>query len=168
MSIDLVLVEPTEKDGKLVMEWRNDPITLSQSFNSTPKVWQTFWPEFQREYFSKQAPPAVFGRINQVPFGFLRYRPLAPGMCDISINIAPDFRGKKLASPLLSQGNEHGREWGVAAILAQVKRGNLPSHRLFVKEGYQLEKEGEIFHYWLRFSPLLTREGVASAPPQKS
>ena len=36
---------PIEDHAKQVMEWRNDPITLSMFYHREPKIWSDFWIE---------------------------------------------------------------------------------------------------------------------------
>jgi N-acetylneuraminate synthase len=149
MTITLRSVQPIEADAKQIMEWRNDPITLADSFNSEQKVWESFWTEFRNEYFDTRVPPPVFGLDGELPLGFLRYRFIGDSKCDISINLAPEFRGKGLAVPLLLAGARHAKDFGTQEIVAEIKRENSASHKAFSRAGYALVHEGDVFQYRL-------------------
>lgn len=140
----LQYAQPTEADAHLVLTWRNDPVTLSMSYHQTPKQWPAFLDEFSEKYFADDLPP-VFGLIEGVRVGFLRFRrypePLPAQYtpaCDISIMVAPEQRGKGYGRSLIALGTQFIHERGWHYVVAEVKPDNTTSARLFSALGYRL------------------------------
>lgn len=132
--------QPTEEHARLVMNWRNDPITLSMSFHKTPKQWPAFYEEFQQQYFTEASLPPLFGVVNGEKVGFLRFRPyegVGESACDIGIMIAPQHRGKGYGNMLVIAGTQFIHEQGWKTVVAEVLLHNVTSIRMFVRCGYQ-------------------------------
>lgn len=133
---------PIEPHARLVMEWRNDPATLAMFFHRTPKQWESFWPEFRTEYFTSDPAP-LFILADGRRVGFLRFKPAShprgiPGRCiDISINLAPEARGRGLGRAVLSALEPELVRAGVDAIYALVRQENASSKRMFAAAGYE-------------------------------
>jgi sialic acid synthase SpsE/RimJ/RimL family protein N-acetyltransferase len=148
-EIGLELCRPIEPHGRLVMAWRNDPDTLAASFHSAPKIWDSFWPEFQESYFGQPALPPLFALLNGERVGFVRFRPLKdPSQesdssvgrrcVDISVILAPAFRGRGLAAPLIAAAARFiGRHAGIDRVVAEVRTGNAGSVKAFERAGFQ-------------------------------
>ncbi len=158
--IGLELVRRTEADGQLVMEWRNNPDTLKASLGQEPKVWETFWPEFSEEYFSTLYLPPLFALFDGKRVAFIRFRPMGDpdhvirrGV-EISLNIAPEFRGKKLAVPILKAALEFLAEQGVDDCFALIKSDNKASQKAFVKAGFESVDTGHIGKFIVRLTAL--------------
>lgn len=141
------VAQPTEKDAKLVMTWRNDPIALENSFHKERKHWPAFFQEFEQEYFAFADLPPLFILEDGQRVGFLRFRPcLHPRdprqkCSDISINVAPGARGKGVGKAALKEMIPWLKKRGYGAILAEVKVGNVASKGIFEGAGYALFDE---------------------------
>lgn len=140
--------QATEGDARLVMAWRNDPVTLAMSYHRAAKSWDDFWPEFRDSYCGGQPAP-LFAVVEGVRAGFLRFRP-APhpgggaGRCtDISINLAPEVRGRGWGTAILKAAAGYLRAEGVKTVLAEVRRENTASARAFEAAGYRPLGPGE-------------------------
>jgi sialic acid synthase SpsE/RimJ/RimL family protein N-acetyltransferase len=134
--------EPVPEHARLIMDWRNDPVTLSMSYHRKPKVWEAFWPEYQTTYFADRIPP-VFILDEGTRAGFIRCRSvphpddLAGLTVDISINIAPNRRGEGLGRAALCAVRAHLSErFAVDTIYAEVRQGNEASRRAFLGSGF--------------------------------
>lgn len=158
--IGLELVRSTEEDARLVKAWRNNPETLKASFDQEPKVWESFWPEFQRDYFSTLHLPPLFALHEGKRVAFLRFRPMQDERyplrraCDISINIAPEERGKGLAVPILKAALHFVREQGMDDCFAEIKRDNIASQKAFARAGFDLLGGKKVFKSVVRLTPL--------------
>ena len=146
----LEMCRPIEAHCALVMAWRNDPRTLAASFDGAPKVWETFWPDFRDSYFSQSRFPPLFALLDGARIGFIRFRPLgdpkggARRCVDISVNLAPEFRGRGLAAGLIEQAADLvRRSGGVDRIVAEIRDGNAGSVRAFEKAGFTSIGVGE-------------------------
>jgi N-acetylneuraminate synthase len=138
--MNLEFVQPMEEHARLVMAWRNDPVTLSMSFHKTPKQWPAFYEEFQQNYFINDSLPPLFGVVDGERVGFLRFRlyeGFGDSACDISIMIAPQHRGKGYGSALVVAGTALIHEKGWKTVVAEVLLQNVNSIRMFVRCGYQ-------------------------------
>lgn len=132
-----------EEHARLVMQWRNDPVTLSQSFHQDPKVWESFWPEYEEEYFTLPELPPLFALYEGVRCGFIRFRPMPhptvkrKRCCEISINVAPDARGKGLGGAILTAVQDFVKDRGFEAIYAEIREDNAASHKVFKRAGFK-------------------------------
>jgi len=152
MKLIFEIARPVEEDARDVMRWRNDPLSLSASFNSTPKKWPEFFEEFKRFYFNSFLPP-LFVRQGDERVAFLRFRPLGNG-CDLSIMVAPEKRGGGIGKEALILLKPWFKRRGVSQVVAEVKKDNVPSLRLFQGAGFKKtpsKKEG-IERFVLDFS----------------
>lgn len=141
--ISFEVCRPLEGHAKQVMAWRNDPASLSVFFHSTPKVWNDFWPEFCESYFADVAAiHPLFALVDGVRQGFVRFTRVPhpnglTGLCvDISINLAPEARGKGLGALILTTALSHLRDNGVDSVYAEILTKNDRSSRAFVKAGF--------------------------------
>ena len=150
-SPDQIVFEPcrpTQGEALLVMTWRNDPSTLANSFHRAPKSWDNFWPEFRDTYCMgtpgcQSTPGPVFALIDGARVGFLRFRPAQPphgesARCvDISINLAPEARGRGLGTAILKAATGYLGAAGIKTVLAEVRLENAASLRAFEAAGYR-------------------------------
>lgn len=144
LAVSFTPCRPTEDDARQVMAWRNDPVTLSASRHREPKQWPRFWPEFRDTYFPDEtALSPVFALLGEDRIGFLRFvpapHPLSPDRrtAEISINIAPEWRGKGLGTVVLRAALDHLRGWEGDAVCAEVREENVVSIKAFVAAGFR-------------------------------
>lgn len=165
-------VRPIESHARQIMEWRNDPLTLRMSYHSQPKVWEQFYPEFTQNYFSLPDLPPYFildegRRVGFVRFSLVNHPNRLPHRrcCEVSINVAPDQRGKGIAVRALLQLKPWAARQGYDDIYAEVKKENVASQEAFHKAGYAELQGGikrletgesfEIKRYLAQLSPYL-------------
>lgn len=147
-SLSFECVRPVETHARLIMEWRNDPDTLKMSFHTTPKQWQSFFPEFINDYFSFPDLPPLFVVLNGQPIAFLRFRPIANPeniqrrSCDISINVAPPFRNQGIGSQILTEIQPWIAQQGYDEVYAEIKQANVASKQAFLKAGFHSIPDG--------------------------
>ncbi|MEC7840514.1 MAG: GNAT family N-acetyltransferase [Chlamydiota bacterium] len=147
-KITYEIVRPIEDHARVIMDWRNDPVTLAMSYHDQPKVWNAFWEEFRFEYFSIPELPSLFVICEGKRIGLLRFKPvesltsLERKSCEISINIASEYRAKGLGTLALTEVCDWLMQQGIDDVYAEVKENNTASHKLFTAAGYQeLEKQ---------------------------
>ncbi len=129
---------PIDADARLVMEWRNDPATLRQFFHQTPKVWEHFRREFRDDYFQHPHLPPLFAAAGGERVAFVRCLPY-PGRraaCDVSINVAPERRGRGIGAAVLRALSGVLRAAGIEEIVAEIRPGNVASRRAFEAAGF--------------------------------
>lgn len=150
MRIDLVPAEQTDSDAKLVMQWRNDPMTRAASFHQDEKQWPAFGAEY-RGYFAGAPLPPLFGVADGERVAFVRFRSCVDperiavdGAVDISINVAPGARGRGVGRAVIATATAHAlAQPGVTVVLAEIRPGNGASVRAFLGAGYRRVADGE-------------------------
>jgi sialic acid synthase SpsE/RimJ/RimL family protein N-acetyltransferase len=173
-AISFELVGATAEAARTVMAWRNDPETLRASFHREPKRWETFEGEFRREYFRDPGLPPLFALAGGARVAFVRLVP-APHpegarlrrVAAVSINVAPEHRGRGLGTAVLRALAPVARGFGLDDIVAEVRAENETSLRTFEKAGYRrvgpaekhVEDTGERCPI-VRFVQPLTRAGT--------
>ena len=142
-DISFEACQPFEEHARLVMTWRNDHVTLSSFFHQQPKLWERFWPEFRNEYFTHQAAlRPLFALIGGERVGFLRFCPVAhpyalSGLTtDISINIAPNHRGRGLGTKVLIASLQFLLNRGIDSVYAEILLRNQASIKTFEAAGF--------------------------------
>lgn len=131
----------TESDSQDLWEWRNDPATRTASLHSDPVSWDDHAKWFGRAISDPQR--AIY--IGEVPtdldssVGMCRFD-IGPEMtsAEVSINLNPDHRGKKLSTGLLLESIKrfHADFGGVTDLIALIKESNIPSKKLFLAVGF--------------------------------
>jgi len=130
---------PTEPDARLALAWRNDPHTRRMSFHQEPRDWDGFWADWLR--WMSEAPGPVFAVSAGERAGFLRFAPMEDPevrgrWVELSINVAPEARGRGLGLACLTTADALLRRAGVEAAFAEVRTENAASRRLFEAAGY--------------------------------
>lgn len=131
----------SESDSRDLWDWRNDPATRAASLASDVVNWDdhTMW--FNRAITDPLR--AIY--IGQAQADFAS----SVGMCrfdvdpqlstaEVSINLNPDHRGKKLSKHLLLESVRKFRDDfpSVTQVTALIKESNIPSKKLFLAAGF--------------------------------
>ncbi len=152
LDISFEFCLPVAEDAKYVMAWRNHPATLAVSYHQEPKIWESFWPEYRDSYFIADAGlNPVFAcfegsRIGFLKFCIVRHPESLPGLTvDISINLAPESRGKGLGPRVLRAALAHLKRNRRGLVYAEILAHNSASKNAFVAAGFRLLGEGTKF-----------------------
>lgn len=139
MYIYFESAQKTQTDAKLIMSWRNDPQTLENFYDSTPKKWPAFWKEYQKDYFNSETAPQ-FAKINGKRLAFLRSQPYQGKYTwDVDINLDPAFRGKGLGGQVLHAYAQFLFARGIRTLVAEIKIHNNASIRAFEIAGFRFK-----------------------------
>jgi N-acetylneuraminate synthase len=149
--LSLEVCQPVEEHARKVMEWRNDPISLAMSYHHSPKIWESFWPEFRDTYFGHPCLPPMFLCAQGKRIAFLRYQPARHPegtkngrAVDIAINVAPAARGRGFGRAAIELGSRYlSRTAGVDCVVAEVRVENEGSRRCFLGAGFRQLGEAE-------------------------
>lgn len=136
--IKIEAVEKTLDCCKLIMEWRNDDITRLNSFNQNKFTFEQFKIIFFNKYFENSIPP-LFAKFNNKNIAFIGSLDIDKNCVEISINIDPQFRGKKLAVPIIKSFINYIliNNPEIKTINAKIKSFNKASIRCFEKAGFK-------------------------------
>ena len=149
--IALSVCHKTREDAALAFSWRNDPETIASSYLPLPKTWDSFWLEYEELYFDV---PGLFPRFilkDGEKVGFVRFEKISVSQtgpktdAEIIINIRPESRRRGVAFEAVEKVKEEMRSLGIRALVADIRRENDPSVRLFEKSGFSFYGEREEF-----------------------
>ena len=134
----MVILRPADESDSLTLwQWRNDEASRAASLDTHLVAWS----DHERWFAASLQNPSrlilmavddALTSIGMVRFDFSNLDPAS-----VSINVAPECRGRGLGQTILHLGLARARESrdGVKFI-AQVRSGNEPSIRIFEREGF--------------------------------
>lgn len=121
-----------------IWAWRNDPVTRASSRNSEPIRWQ----DHRRWYQAALAGSLhtiLVAEVDALPVAMVRFNQSRAGEpAEVSINVSPEARGRGIGGLALEGALHHfDRESGSTPLVADIKRGNHASRRLFTRVGFR-------------------------------
>lgn len=143
--------ELSEKDKEITFKWANDKITRESSFNSTIISFDEHANWIDRKLKDENADYFIC-EVGGVPASIVRFDKIDNKVV-IGINIAPEFRGKKLAPYFLKKSCEkYFDKTDQSTVFAYIKKDNIASLKSFEKAGFILVKDliinnSEAFEY---------------------
>lgn len=145
-------VRPVEAHARLILDWRNDPVTRQMSFNQDEQPWEQFWAKFPELSFRNSNLPPLFVLKNGQRVAFVSFRAIAHpanprlSCCDISLNVAPEARGQGVAAQAVKLALDFLKQQGVDEVWAEIKVENLASIKVFQQAGFVLRDEMDKHH----------------------
>jgi len=137
----------TSADVQLYFDWTNDPDTRRQSFHSEPIPFNSHVVWFTNKIASENAMMLVFDDETGTPVGQVRFERTANEVV-IGLSVDAGFRGKGLASQLISQACQLCcQQWQPGAIIAYIKPDNQASIRSFERAGFIISPESGNFAF---------------------
>jgi RimJ/RimL family protein N-acetyltransferase len=137
----VVLRRASADDLERTFAWANDPVTRAVSFTSAPIRYAEHVAWFERQLSDHKLSSLLcllIAEHHDQPIGVVRLQPLTEreSTCVISINIAPEARGRGLGVATLVAATPRARELGFDRIRALIRPDNHASVRAFVGAGY--------------------------------
>lgn len=133
----------TEKDAVALLEWRNDPVTRAMSLNRdpVPLAQHLAW------YRAALADPRriiLVAEEGGVPVGMCRFDVDEDAGAEVSINLAPEQRGRGRGRAVLDAGLRAlaAARPDVRSVIAVIRPENVASVRLFTAAGFRLRGSG--------------------------
>lgn len=80
--------------------------------------------------------PALIVEQDGTPIATVRLVPLPDDEMEIHLTIAPEWRGQRLATPIIEAACARARAEGAQLVIAQIKAENAPSLRAFQAAGF--------------------------------
>jgi len=153
----ILIRKANNSDSPRILEWRNDPVTQKMSKNTSPVR-----PEDHEAWFMtmRNDPSRIIyiAEVDAKPVAMCRFDlisieeiPPRNGLAEVSINLAPEIRGRGLSSEILSRAIERFfSDYRPLSLIADIKEDNSASIRCFLKAGFvdTRKRMGE----YLRFS----------------
>jgi UDP-2,4-diacetamido-2,4,6-trideoxy-beta-L-altropyranose hydrolase len=126
----------TLDDGRLLLAWRNDRETRRQSFNQAPVPWVSHRAWLTAKLADQRCQLHV-ALAGTAPVGQVRTERLSRSSAEVHIALAPQARGRGLASRVLELvARDARRSLGVALLVAHIRPDNVASVIAFVKAGF--------------------------------
>ena len=142
---ELHLREIQKKDGRILLDWRND-ITTRNNFLNNNFISEVEHTKYINETINHPKRSQFILEYNQIPVGTIRGTTLSDNRIELYYHVSPLFRGKKIGQQMMElylserQGN----------FLCKVKNQNIPSIKMIEKFGFKLFKtDAEINFYGL-------------------
>lgn len=135
----------TENDCLLFFHWKNDPVTLANSFQSDPVSLENHISWFNRALQNKALLLLVGETSDGTPIGQVRFDTEVLRAV-VGITVAPSSRGKRLGTPLLSAASAfYWKEVGLKPVDAYIKTANEASRKTFAAAGFIFQETTEVF-----------------------
>src|SRR5690606_13094842 len=133
------------EDVDLVFAWANDPATRAASFRSEEigSAEHVTW--FAEQLVRPDRNPRI-AELRGAPIALIRLDRADErgGLCIISVNLAPDARGRGLGAMALEAATREAARLGFDTIHALVRPENEASVRAFLRAGYvELAVQGD-------------------------
>jgi RimJ/RimL family protein N-acetyltransferase len=129
--------EATEADATLLLRWRNDPTTQAWSRNPTsiPAAEHLAW---LRAVLRSKDRLLLVVENEEGPAGMVRFDQVSSVRWEVSITVAPERRGGRLASTILAaaEAELRRRTPTVDMLVASMHQDNQRSRALFRRAGY--------------------------------
>ena len=126
----------TMMDSDKLFAWRNDPVTQACSRSTAPVAradhdrWMKFNVLLGYPQHIVLIADSEFGSVGVIRFDINKSDVMD---CEVSITVAPEHRGKKVARGILQTACSYMDEY---TINAEIKPENAPSRRIFEQCGF--------------------------------
>jgi len=143
-----------QRDASILLEWRNDPVSVMYSKSSAPVS-----PEQHAKWFEA----ALRDKVNEIlvaeavgiPIATCRFESgnLAPDAFLVSINVAASRRGHGMGGQLLTSAISHFFSRHSSDLVADIHKNNIASERIFTGTGFRwVGSDGDFNRFLLRAS----------------
>lgn len=153
----VVLRAATSDDGARLLAWRNDPETRRQSVTQGEVAAADHATWLARSLASDDRTLLV-AEHEGTPVGTVRLDREPADAWEVSITVAPEARGKRLASAMLVAAEAVARTRGAILLTARIRKDNAGSLAAFERAGYhafvtRTEGGAEYWHAERRLTP---------------
>ena len=143
------VLRATESDSKDIWEWRNDELTKQMSITTDSVSWETHSSWYEKSLVNQNRYLYLGFLNNDIKIGMCRFDvDVNTNIAEVSINLNPQYRNKKLSSQLLSQAIAKFCEERNTDLAATIKKTNIGSIKCFVKSGFTFEREDNDYNYY--------------------
>ncbi|WP_316863028.1 GNAT family N-acetyltransferase [uncultured Cohaesibacter sp.] len=138
------------EDMQDIFDWRNDALSRAMFKDSGTVSWDNHVTWFQKKLQSSDSQLFMALENNQ-KIGIVRFDAnQEQNGFEVSINLNPECRGKKLSCPALDAAIEEFAKIHPDRLTATVKHSNPPSLKLFAKCGFKQTSSDHEFVYLYR------------------
>ena len=141
----LKLRAATESDARLLLEWRNDPLTRRSSKNDRPVAWEDHL-RWLSDTLSRGDRRLMIAELDGISVGTVRLD-LASDHCELSWTVSPSKRGLGIGKAMVALAIAEAR---APTVVAQIKADNVASLRIAESCGFQRVSAERGMTYWRR------------------
>lgn len=127
----MTLRPAAKADEAFILAVRNDPDVRANSKTDTVK--DAWWYD---RLLADLACKVFVAYDGTTPVGYGILHLFTPTMAEVSLAIAPEYRGKGHGTTLIDALMAEGRARGIIRFLATVRGSNVPSLRAFLTKGF--------------------------------
>ncbi|MDB2584592.1 GNAT family N-acetyltransferase [Alphaproteobacteria bacterium] len=145
----LAVRKVSEKDSKVIFDWRNDNLTRKMSRNSELVEYEVHCKWFAATLKNANRCLLMCELKEGEPIGIVRFD-VEGQSAELSINLSPLERGKRLAPKCLALAKDYFEKQypSVSKLIAEIKTSNIASKKSFEKVGFMLDREKDSFWYY--------------------
>jgi RimJ/RimL family protein N-acetyltransferase len=138
----------TPADADRLLAWRNDPVTRAASQSTTPISREDHdrWMKFNvSEGYAEHV--VLIAEMDEGTIGVVRFDANKKDVMEyeVSLTIAPEFRGQGLAKEVLSRACDMIEDF---VLTAQIRIGNMRSRKAFIHCGFSvIESDNDFITY---------------------
>ena len=140
MKIELRAVDST--DIKKIFEWRNDPGVRANSFQTSEIKWEEHANYWERKLADKTNYSYIIVSEG-TSAGLVRLDKKESGEYEVNILIAPEQQGKGIGIAAIAETKKIAAGLEIKKLVARVKPGNIPSQKIFEKNGFEKKAENK-------------------------
>lgn len=149
----LSIREAQLSDSLLYYRWANDPIVRKMAFHSEPIPWESHSKWFEEKLKSEKSHLTIC-YFDKTPIGQVRFDQVASGEFEIDISVDSGLRSKGRGKEMLIAAIDYvHQKYQINIFVAEVKEENIPSQKMFLAVGFELQKvENQVNYYKLQLS----------------
>ena len=126
-------------DCRKLWEWANEATVRQASFNSSPIAWEQHCEWFAKQLDDERSRVLIFEDGRSTPVGSVRFHATSDSDAEMSVTIAPEFRGQGMAPCLIDQAAQFTFEQDTnERIHAFIRTENRVSAKSFENAGFFL------------------------------
>ena len=147
---DVTLIEAEAGDSKIILQWRNDPVSKKMARNSHQISFEEHNSWYQKALQNCQI-KILIAVNNNKKVGLIRLNfNDINDVAEVSINLNPDYRGMGFGLEILKNCTKYiERNFKKCSELtAEVKKVNGSSIKIFTNAGYKLVKETKEYYLY--------------------
>jgi RimJ/RimL family protein N-acetyltransferase len=131
-----------------ILNWRNDPLTISMSVNTSKISYDQHLIWFNN-VLKDPFKTLYIGEFTNSKAGVCRfdYDP-QNSLALVSINLNPIMRGKRISIDLLNSAIIEYRRYCSAPLMAEIKRNNYASIKIFERCNFQICSESDDYFFY--------------------
>jgi len=147
--LTIIIRRAVEKDSKDIWEWRNNPITRANSINSDEVSWEIHNSWYQKSLQNPDKFLYIGTDTSNNKVGMCGFDVMDKEV-EVSINLNPNFRNKRLSVPLLIATIQQFRKTATIDLLATIKHSNIASIKCFKNAGFVQRKSDTEYGYYIK------------------